>query len=94
MKNKIMHFLFLSCLKATELIEKRFHFKLSFIEKIQLELHKMMCDACKMYEKQSEIIEEGIKVHHHHHHQRHHSDEIDAEQLKKQIHTKLQKVGE
>lgn len=90
MKNKIMHFLFLSCLKATELIEKRFHFKLSFTEKIQLELHKMMCDACKTYEKQSEIIEMGIKAHHHHHR----SDEIDAEQLKKQIQTKLQKVDE
>ncbi len=84
-----MHFLFLSCLKATELIEKKFHFKLSFSEKIQLEMHKLMCDACKNYEKQSEIIEEGIKVHHHNHHQSH---EIDAEQLKKQIQSKLQKA--
>jgi hypothetical protein len=60
MKNKIMNFLFLSCLKATELIERKFHFKLSSKEKIQLELHKMMCNACKTYEKQSGIIEEGI----------------------------------
>ncbi|MDB4583089.1 hypothetical protein N9164_08050 [Draconibacterium sp.] len=86
MKNKIMHFLFLSCLKATELIEKRFHFKLSFTEKIQLELHKMMCDACKTYEKQSDIIEEGIKAHYHKHQ---HKTEMDTEQLKNQIKTKL-----
>jgi hypothetical protein len=42
-------------------MEKKFHFKLSTTEKIQLELHKLMCDACRRYEKQSEIIEEGIK---------------------------------
>ena len=88
MKNKIMHFLFLSCLKATELIEKKFHFKLTFTEKIQLEMHKMMCDACKTYEKQSGIIEEGLKEHHHSH-----SNEIDAEQLKKQIQAKLQETS-
>lgn len=89
MKQKIMHFLFLSCLKATELIEKKFHFKLSVTEKIQLELHKLMCDACKTYEKQSEIIEEGIKGHHHHHN---HSVKVDEEQLKKQIQAKLQEA--
>lgn len=88
MKQKIMHFLFLSCLKATELIEKKFHFKLSFTEKIQLEVHKMMCDACKTYEKQSVIIEEGINRTHHTH-----SHEIDAEQLKKQIQAKLQEAS-
>ena len=88
MKKKIMHFLFLSCLKATELIEKKFHFKLSYTEKIQLELHKMMCDACKTYEKQSGIIEEGIKGNHH----LHHSKAVDSEQLKKQIQAKLQEA--
>jgi hypothetical protein len=59
MKNK-MHFLFLSCIKATELIEKQFHFKLSIREKLQLKMHKMMCEACMKYEKQSKIIEKGI----------------------------------
>jgi hypothetical protein len=48
-----------------------------------------MCDACKTYEKQSEIIEEGIKGHHHHHH---HSVKVDEEQLKKQIQAKLQEA--
>jgi hypothetical protein len=81
-----MHFLFLSCLKATELIEKKFHLKLSFTEKIQLELHKMMCDACKTYEKQSKIIEEGIKTNFHHNYK----TEMDTEQLKNQIKTKLE----
>jgi len=60
MFKKIMHKLFLSCLKATELIEKKFHFKLSFKEKLQLKGHKMMCKACSNYEKQSKIIDNGI----------------------------------
>ena len=59
---KIMHILFLSCMKATELIEKKMHFKLSGKEKLQLKAHKMMCDACSRYEKQSEIIEKGIST--------------------------------
>lgn len=84
--NKIMHYLFLSCLKATELIEKKLQFKLSFREKMQLEMHKMMCDACSIYEKQSGLIDEGIK--------KHSKDmpviETDTEKLKEQIKLKLQ----
>ncbi len=52
-----MQILFLSCLKATEFIEKRLHTKLSFKEKIQLKVHKSMCKACSNYEKQSILIE-------------------------------------
>jgi hypothetical protein len=63
MMKKIMHMLFLSCLKATELIEKQFHFKLSFSDRLRLMLHKMMCSACTNYEKQSAIIESGIRDH-------------------------------
>ena len=56
-----MHILLLSCLKASELIEKKIHFGLSFKEKIQLSLHKTMCDACRNYEKQSLFIEKSIE---------------------------------
>jgi hypothetical protein len=59
---KLTHKLFLSCLKATELIEKRLHFKLSIKEKLQLKVHKMMCSACSNYEKQSIFIEKGISI--------------------------------
>lgn len=55
-----MHILFLSCLKATELIEKKIHFKLSFGEKLQLKVHKSMCNACSNYEKQNFLIEKAI----------------------------------
>ena len=59
---KLMHTLFLSCLKATELIEKKLHFRLSGREKLQLKMHKMMCDACSSYEKQSIFLEKGISL--------------------------------
>jgi len=59
---KLMHRLFLSCLKATELIEKKLHFRLSGREKLQLKMHKMMCDACSSYEKQSIFLEKGISL--------------------------------
>lgn len=82
---KVMHILFLSCKKATELIEKKLHFRLSMTEKIQLKMHKMMCNACTQYEKQSELIEKGIAK----------SKEKDfsqdeVEQLKKMINQKLE----
>ena len=57
---KLMILLFLSCFKATELIEKRFHFKLSFQEKIQLKMHTSMCDVCTMYEKQSSLLNDAL----------------------------------
>ncbi len=59
---KLMHKLFLSCLKATELIEKKLHVKLSVKERLQLKMHKMMCSACTNYEKQSIFIEKGISA--------------------------------
>ena len=57
---KLMHFMFLSCLRATELIEKKFLFKLSITERLQLKVHKSMCKACSNYEKQNILIEKSI----------------------------------
>ena len=81
---KLMNILILSCLKATELIEKKLHFKLSFKEKLQLKVHKMMCDACRMYEKQSTLLEKGIEQQ-----QKAEMEEMDIEKLKKEIHLYL-----
>jgi hypothetical protein len=84
---KLMHILLLSCLKATELIEKRFFFKLSFKERLQLKLHKMVCDACSNYEKQSMLLEKAIGLH-----QKNQQIGIDIKQLKDQISVKLDKA--
>ncbi len=83
---KLMHILFLSCLKATELIEKKLHFKLSGKEKLQLKVHKMMCSACTNYEKQNVLIEKSFE------NQEQTSDpQIDLEQFKKSVVDKLNK---
>ncbi len=79
-----MNILILSCLKATELIEKKLHFKLLFKEKLQLKVHKMMCDVCRLYEKQSAFLEKGIEKQ-----QEEKLVEIDIEKLKKEIHLHL-----
>lgn len=58
-----MNWLMLSCRKATELIEKKLLIKLSFKEKIRLEMHKSMCSACTAYEKQSKKMDELFHNH-------------------------------
>lgn len=60
MMKKVMHWMFLSCLKATELIEKKLIFQLTMLERLQLFMHKAMCDACTRYEKQSSFIDKII----------------------------------
>ncbi|RLD34795.1 MAG: hypothetical protein DRI73_03440 [Bacteroidetes bacterium] len=85
---KLMHILFLSCLKATELIEKKLHFKLSITEKLQLRMHKSMCDACTMYEKQSIVLEKGLSSL-----KEDNPDKKELEQLKKIIIQKLESTG-
>lgn len=54
---RITHFIMLSCRRATELIEKKSMVRLSATEKLQLRLHKSICDACTNYEKQSKKID-------------------------------------
>ena len=79
-----MHILFLSCIQATGLIEKKLNLKLSFGEKLQLNAHKMMCKACTRYEKHSIIIEKGIE-----NYQKNFQPKIDIKQFKKQISEKI-----
>lgn len=88
MIKKIMHVLFLSCLKATELIEKKIHFRLTFSEKIQLKMHKSMCDACTKYERQSLFIEKGIASF-----QKPGKIEMDLDSLKKRITDQLESAS-
>ena len=85
---KIMHILFLSCLKATELIEKKHHFKLSVTERLQLRMHKIMCNACTRYEKQSILLDKGLSSI-----KESERDEKELEHLKKIIIHKLENTG-
>lgn len=59
---KLMNWIFLSCFKATQLIEKKISFRISKKEQLQLTMHKTICNACRLYEKQSIEIEKMISV--------------------------------
>lgn len=54
---KIVHYFFLTCLKATEFVEKKLYYKLSWKEKIQLKVHLRVCKTCSKYEKQSSLLD-------------------------------------
>jgi len=86
MMKKIMHLLFLSCLKASELIEKDLHLKLRLREKLQLKLHKAMCSTCNRYGKHSILIEKGI-----HDLQKKEAISVDFKKLEKRIILNLNK---
>ena len=60
---KLMNFMFLSCRKATELIEKKLLMGLNSKESVQLMFHTSMCDACKKYSHQSKDLDTIIKNH-------------------------------
>lgn len=57
----VMHWLMLSCKRATQLMEKKMHFGLNPVEKMQLKLHKKACKFCTAYEKQNEIIDKVLQ---------------------------------
>ena len=59
---KHLQIIFLSCKKATLLIEMSQNRRLSIREKIQLKVHVKMCERCKAYQKQSFFIETMLKA--------------------------------
>lgn len=61
MYKDFIHIFVLSCTKATYLIEKQLHTKLSFIEQIQLRIHLSMCSYCSNYSKKAELLDKLTK---------------------------------
>lgn len=61
MYKDFIHIFVLSCTKATYLIEKQLHTKLSFIEQIQLRIHLSMCSYCSNYSKKAEFLDKLTK---------------------------------
>lgn len=62
--NKLLHFLFYSCKKATLLIEMSHKMPLSLINTVRLTLHLKICLHCREYKKQSLFIEGILKTPH------------------------------
>ena len=61
MLKKIIHLFFLSCSKATLLMEKRNAKKISSKENWQLSMHVMICKWCKAYQEKVEILDSILK---------------------------------
>ena len=57
---RLLNKFFLSCKKATELIEKRNVEQLNFTEKNQLKIHLSMCRTCTAYQSQSETLDKAV----------------------------------
>ncbi|TKG90386.1 hypothetical protein EYV94_23550 [Puteibacter caeruleilacunae] len=54
---KLIDLFILNCKQATLFIEKKKEGKLSFIRNLQLKLHMKACVYCRLYKKQSHIID-------------------------------------
>jgi hypothetical protein len=54
---KIMH----NCKQATFLIEKKMIGRLTFSEKIELRIHLIGCSFCRLYDKQSHMINNMVR---------------------------------
>jgi len=63
LKVRIMTGIFLSCKKATELMERKAEGNIGFIENIQLFWHKGMCKVCALYEKQTRLLNRLLQKH-------------------------------
>ncbi len=50
-----------NCKEATFLIEKKLIDKLTLREKVQLHIHLYGCSVCKVFDKQSKLINEMVK---------------------------------
>lgn len=61
MLKKIIHLFFLSCSKATLLMEKRNAKNISPKENWQLSVHVMICKWCKAYQEKVEILDSILK---------------------------------
>lgn len=75
----IKNFLFFSCKKASEMIEKSKIETLSPLEKSRLKIHLSMCKSCQEYESASDRMDQ------HWNNIRSHADSDTAEKKKKLI---------
>lgn len=56
-----MNKIILSCKQATFYSSIKSFRQIGWIKKLQLKVHFMMCPGCKMFNRQSELIDKGIE---------------------------------
>lgn len=57
----MMKSLTISCKEATLAIVKKEESKISFSERIKLAVHLLICEFCKLFEKQNRFLSNNIK---------------------------------
>ncbi len=62
--DKLIHFFFFTCKKATLFIEQQQNTPLSILNSFKLKIHLRVCKACSNYAKQSKLIENALKHSH------------------------------
>ena len=93
---KLMRKSMLSCDKATFLITKEQEGEISFMQKIQLEMHLMACKFCTLFKKQSAFISDNVD-HLHQHSEESLPDKLEDERkvsMKKAMQSELEKDSE
>lgn len=58
LKNK----LFLSCKRASELVDQKLAGEITYVQNMQLRMHLSMCRFCSAYEKQSTFIQRVLEM--------------------------------
>jgi hypothetical protein len=53
--------LMITCKEATELINRREEGKISYLDKVKLFIHLLMCKFCSAYNKQLDLIIAGLQ---------------------------------
>ena len=57
---RLMDKIMLSCKQATFFSSIKNYKKLKFMQKIQLRMHLSMCQGCKEFDRQSQIIDDSL----------------------------------
>jgi hypothetical protein len=60
---KLINIVMISCKQATALIDLKSARKLSINEKVKLGIHIRICNGCKTYIKQSELLDKLFQKH-------------------------------
>ncbi|GAB5464782.1 MAG: hypothetical protein Kapaf2KO_02180 [Candidatus Kapaibacteriales bacterium] len=59
--NNLMSMLMYSCRELSEMVERRKIEPIGSIEKLKMDLHKMICKNCRQYEIHSDQIDELVE---------------------------------
>ena len=88
---KILHFFILSCPEATFEIERELFGRITFIQKIRLKYHLLICKWCCSYKKKSSLLHISLNKIISQNEKKNSDYSVDKQELKNKILRKLEK---